>query len=267
MPIARRPFLSLPLAVQHAVREHTGPIHSARTVRGGSNCNVAACLDTDRGRIFVKGLYENHPQAATLRREADINRHLPQACPRLVWQVRAKGWELLGYQYLAGRHADYRPGSPDLHLVRAALHEVQCLAVPDSVPTLPAQRRWADYAPPGTVELFAGDALLHTDLAPDNVLVGERAHLVDWAWPTRGAAWIDPAILAMRLLAAGHTPQEADAVADTFPSWKGAGIDAKAAFAAANARLWAELADDEPALWKYRMARSTTLFAAYLTGA
>ncbi|WAZ19124.1 aminoglycoside phosphotransferase [Streptomyces cinnabarinus] len=264
MPIARRPFLSLPLVVQQAVRERTGAINSARTVRGGSNSSVAACLDTEKGRVFVKGLHDGHPQIGTLLREAEINRHLPDACPRLMWRVQVKGWELLGYQFLAGRHADYRPGSPDLHLVRAALTEVQCLTVPPRARVLSAQERWASYAAPGTADLFAGDALLHTDLAPDNVLVAERACLVDWAWPTRGAAWIDPAIWALRLLAAGHTPQEADAAAGAFPSWKRADDISKSAFATASARLWGEIADNDPAAWKYRMARSSVLFAAFL---
>ncbi|MGC0334341.1 hypothetical protein RKD23_007331 [Streptomyces sp. SAI-170] len=264
MPLARRPFLSLPLPVQQAVRDRTGLIHSARTVRGGSNCNVAARLDTEHGMVFVKGLHEGHAQAGSLRREADINQYLPKACPRLIWQVQERGWVLLGYQYLAGRHADYRPGSPDLHLVRAAVDEIQCLTVADTARALPAQQRWGPYTRPGTAHLFAGDTLLHTDLAPDNVLVGDRAHLVDWAWPTRGAAWIDPAILSLRLLSAGHTPREADAIADTFPSWKHAEAGSKAAFAAANARLWGETADNDPAVWKYRMARSAALFAAFL---
>jgi hypothetical protein len=37
-----------------------------------------------------------------------------------------------------------------------------------------------------------GDALLHTDFNPLNILVGpDRVWMIDWAWPTRGAAFID----------------------------------------------------------------------------
>ncbi|WP_328868875.1 protein kinase [Streptomyces sp. NBC_00287] len=166
-----------------------------------------------------------------------VSKRRREACPRLIWRVEAKAWALLGYSFLAGRHADYRPGSPDLRLVQDALNEVQILTVPDGAPTLSAQQRWALCAPTGSPHRFASDRLLHTDLAPDNVLVGERAHLVDWAWPTRGAAWIDPAILALRLIAAGHSPRQADAIARTFPSWKSADLVSKCAFATANARL------------------------------
>ncbi|MFG2476526.1 hypothetical protein [Streptomyces fagopyri] len=118
-----------------------------------------------------------------------------------------------------GRHADYAPGSPDLPLVEAALTEMQAVTAPADVEIKDAVDRWADYAPPGTVHYFGGDTLLHTDFAPDNVLiVGGRAHLVDWAWPTRGAAWIDPGALALRLMDAGHPVEAAVAFAGRFPS-------------------------------------------------
>ncbi|MGH3985530.1 MAG: hypothetical protein ACRDST_23320 [Pseudonocardiaceae bacterium] len=63
-------------------------------------------------------------------------------------------------------------------------------------PDLPLRRlqdRWAALADDPALELLAGDHLLHTDLNPHNILIGEHAHLVDWAWPTLGAPWIDPA--------------------------------------------------------------------------
>jgi hypothetical protein len=37
------------------------------------------------------------------------------------------------------------------------------------------------------LELLDGDALLHTDFNPLNILVGpDRVWIIDWAWPTRG---------------------------------------------------------------------------------
>ncbi|WP_052397449.1 MazG-like family protein [Streptomyces sp. NRRL F-5123] len=75
-------------------------------------------------------------------------------------------------------------------------------------PTSRSSRPWTggrEYAQPGTLQHFDGDALLHTDFAPDNVLIADgRARPVDWAWPTRGEAWIDPSALALRLMEAGH---------------------------------------------------------------
>lgn len=57
---------------------------------------------------------------------------------------------------------------------------------------------------PASASLFAGSALTHSDWTPDNVLVSPgRAWLIDWAWPTLGAAWTDPACWILRLMASG----------------------------------------------------------------
>lgn len=55
-----------------------------------------------------------------------------------------------------------------------------------------------------------GDALLHTDINSLNVLINGTACIIDWAWPTRGAAWLEPACFIPRLMAAGHTPADAE---------------------------------------------------------
>ena len=47
-------------------------------------------------------------------------------------------------------------------------------------------------------EVSAGETLIHGDLREDNLLLSthdERAWLCDWAWPARGAAWIDSLLL------------------------------------------------------------------------
>jgi hypothetical protein len=102
-------------------------------------------------------------------------------------------------------------------------------------------------------------------LAPHNVLVTtDRAHLIDWAWPTRGAAWIDPAVLILQLMEAGHTAARADAWArEHFSSWAGAPPRAVAAFAEANAALWDEIAGNDPQDWKKDMARQANGWVTY----
>lgn len=96
---------------------------------------------------------------------------------------------------------------------------------------------------------------LHTDFAPHNILITNRAHIIDWAWPTRGAAWLDPAILILRLMEVGHTAQAADEWAQQFSSWSSASASAFAAFSTANAQLWDEIARNDPQPWKKHMAR------------
>jgi thiamine kinase-like enzyme len=65
------------------------------------------------------------------------------------------------------------------------------------------------------LDLAEGDTLLHTDLHPLNVLVSDRTRVVDWAWARRGQAWVDRAFVQLRLMLAGHEPQD-DEVPDEF---------------------------------------------------
>ena len=47
-------------------------------------------------------------------------------------------------------------------------------------------------------EVTLGDALVHWDARADNVLIrGGKVVLLDWAWASRGAPWLDSLLLAM----------------------------------------------------------------------
>jgi hypothetical protein len=112
-------------------------------------------------------------------------------------------------EYVEGRHADYSLGSPDLDLLVGLMADLSQISVPGhDGPFKRAEDRFRGYADePGQADLFAGDVLMHSDWTPDNVLVSaDRAWLIDWAWPTLGAAWTDPACWILRLMASGgHT--------------------------------------------------------------
>ncbi|WP_371777725.1 aminoglycoside phosphotransferase [Streptomyces sp. NBC_01438] len=265
--MSRIPFEQLPADVRQAVVDKTGRVHAARTVWGGMNSGIASVLETESGSVFVKGIPADHPQVGAQGREAAIAPHLPASCPRLYWHLELDGWSLLGYEVVDGRHADYTPGSPDLPLVEAALTELQEIKAPADIEIKNAMDRWTEYAPPGTSYYFGGDALLHTDFAPDNVLiVGEQARLVDWAWPTRGAAWIDPGTLALRLMEAGHPAESAVGFAGRFPSWQAAEPEALAAFGAATAALWREIGAEDGTPWKRTMLEQAATLARALAG-
>ena len=130
-----------------------------------------------------------------------------------------------------------------------------------------AERRWGGHVRDGgDAQLLAGDTLLHTTLTPDDLLVtGSRTHLVGWSQPTRGAAWIDPALLILRLMDAGHTARDADLWARAhFPSWAAAPDTAVTVFSEANSYVWGMIAGDNPTESNERTARSAGQWARYL---
>ncbi|GHE32074.1 aminoglycoside phosphotransferase [Streptomyces capitiformicae] len=264
MPVDRIHWDDLPLGARRAAEEQIGPVLRAETAAAGANSGIAATVHTADSVLFVKGTPIG--QARMQRREAAINPYLPPSCPQLLWHVQASGWDLIGYERIVGHHADYAPDSRDLPLVADAVVELQNTPCPD-IDLKRAEDRWSGYADPAGVEQLAGNRLLHTDLAPHNLLVTDRAHLIDWAWPTRGAAWIDPAVLILRLMEAGHTASAADAWARAqFSSWAAASHASVAAFAEANARCWDEIARNDPQDWKKHMGRLAHDWVTYWRG-
>jgi Phosphotransferase enzyme family len=227
----------LPEGVRGAIESRSGPVLKAQTASEGLNCEIAVFLHTLTGKVFIKGLRSDHPRLWTQQMEAMINPWVLEVAPRLLWHVQVDGWDVLGFEHVEGRHADYSPGSQDLPKVIRAMRLLGQIPAPD-LPLKHAEQRWAGYVDDEpALELLRGDRLLHTDLNPHNVLVNGRACFVDWAWPTRGAAWIDPACLILRLMAAGQTPEEAEAWARQVPSWRLASEQAIGTFAKANSRL------------------------------
>ncbi len=226
---------------------------------------MAAFLTTPAGKVFIKGLRCDHPRVWTQEREAMVNPYILQVAPRLLWHVEADGWDVLGFEHVDGRHADYSPGSPDLPKVIDAMRRLGDIACPD-LPLKRSEERWAGYVDdPSALELLRGDTLLHTDYNPMNILVGDGARIVDWAWPTRGAAWIDPACFALRLMAAGHAPAEAEAWAAQVPAWTAASRQAVDTFAIVSLRMWDEIATDDPQPWKRRIWAMVQEWVAHRT--
>jgi len=247
-------WVNLPPGLRDRIESEAGPVLEAETASEGRNSEVATSLTTPAGKVFIKGLRTDHPRVWTQDREAMVNPYVLPVAPRLLWQVEAEGWNVLGFEHVAGRHADYSPGSPDLPKVIDAIHLLSEIGCPD-LPLKRAEQRWAGYVDdPAALELLRGDTLLHTDYNPLNILVGRGARIVDWAWPTRGAAWIDPACLALRLMAAGHAPEEAEAWAAQVPAWVAASNEAIDTFAIASLRMWDEIAGEDPQSWKRRMS-------------
>jgi hypothetical protein len=133
--------------------------------------------------------------------------------------------------------------------------------LPGDIELKHAEQRWAAYTQ--EPESLAGTSLLHTEWTPGNVLVSDRARLVDWAWPTRGAPWIDPACLAVWLIASGHAPRSAESWAARVPSWHDAPASALDEFARIQALMWEGIAADSTEEWTAGLARAARNWAAH----
>jgi hypothetical protein len=262
----RRDWDDLPELVRRAVDDRIGTVVKAVSATSGRNSDLAATLLTSAGSLFCKGIAADSPSSFMHRNEISVSRFLPrELAPRLLWHMEKDGWLLLGFEHVPGQHADLSPKSNDLPLISAAVHAIASVPVPQDsavnhsmadqwsrvlTPLLTADlpaavsawsRRnadliagWAAKAP----QRMGGVTLIHTDLNPANFLVSDTARVIDWAWWRIGAAWIDPAFLVVRLIAAGHTPDQAEEWAAQFPGYRDASEEALTAFAASVALLW-----------------------------
>ena len=249
----------LPGPLRSAIEARTGPVIAARTAGAGENSPLAAIITTADGMVFAKGMPSGHRRVASQEHEAVVAPLVQEISPALLWHFDEAGWNVLGYEYVRGRHADYSPGSADLDaMVRliTALGEIKVL---DAGLFKRAEDRWRSYVEePEGAGLLSGSTLIHSDWAPDNVLMSPgRAWLIDWAWPTLGAAWIDPACWVLRLMASGgHTAREAERQAARTRAFEAADPRHIDMFAAASLRLWTEIAQADGSAWTAAMARS-----------
>jgi hypothetical protein len=176
-------------------------------------------------------------------------------------------WNVLGYEYADGRHADYTPGSPDLDRLVELMDGLATVKVPDDLgPLKRTEDRWRPYLDdPETASVFVGPALTYSDRAPDNVLVSAyRAWMIDWAWPTLGAGWTDPACWVLQLIASGgHTVPEAERQASRLPAFGAADPAHIDLFAAANVRLWAEVAESNMSSCTTKIAQAAQSWWAH----
>ena len=150
------------------------------------------------------------------------------------------GWNLLAFTYIAGaKHADYYRGQRTCQAVVQAINRLQQIRCPELL-VKQADQRWAAYVNGETdLGLLAGTTLLHTDFNALNVLMtADGTWIIDWAWPTRGAAFIDPACFLLRLMLGGHTAAQAEAWAAQCASWGKTPLEAINVFAIACARLY-----------------------------
>jgi phosphotransferase family enzyme len=256
----------LPGSLKDAISARTGPITAGRAIVDGQNSPLAAVVETRDGRVFVKGLPSDHRLVITQAREAAAASLAKGISPELLWQFDEAGWNVLGFEHIEGRAADYSPGSTDIDLVAGLMEALAAIKVPAGPgPWKPIEIRLRTYVDdPADALVFAGQALTHTDWMPDNVLISQgRAWLIDWAWATPAAAWTDPAFWLLRIMARGHSAEQAEARAARLPTYASAEPAHVDMFARANVRIWDEIERNNPIPWAKTMAATARDWARH----
>ncbi|GGX65613.1 phosphotransferase [Streptomyces anandii] len=229
----------LPAATRAAVEHHTGPVEEAATAPHGVMSRLACTVDTRAGRMFVKGTRRDDPQAWVYRHEAQVTRNAPRA-PHVLWDLDAGGWLLYGYEYVEGRYPDLTPGSDDLAPLVRTLTIVSEVPWPEALRKKPLHTRWASFLPEDVPAGLQGRGLAHTDMSPHNMLLTPAGQLLllDWALACPAPAWADTALTIPRLISAGHSAEQAEAIARQIPAYSAAAPAMVTTFARTVFRAW-----------------------------
>jgi hypothetical protein len=243
------------------VERSAGPVSEVRHAERGYSSDVTAVAECAAGPLFIKAVRETSRQASSMAREADINPYVRSVSPALRWRLSEAGWIILAFDAAPGRHADFAPGSPDLPAVTGAIDAIGRIKCPDVARDWP-ETRWDRFS--GATAVFTGNSLLYTDINPDNMLIRDGGiSVVDWSWPTRGAAFIDPACLVVQLVAAGHGPADAEEWVQRCAAWRKADPAAVDAFAAATVRMYEHFENRDPAPWRKAMTQAAAAWAEH----
>lgn len=241
MRVERLSFDQLPEGTRAAVDDRVGTGYTRAEMATGDSSGVATLLYLpDGGKIFVKGLPEGHERTGELGVEAKVNPYLPDFAPKLLWDLSAGGWRLLGFEGVtATPWADFTAGGGHLEPVVATLRELSTRPAPD-VGLMTAWDRWGHYCDPEDAPLLLGRQLLHTDPAATNFLIADRAAwLIDWAWAAQGPGWIDAALWGFRLVLDGkQTPEQAGEWVSAIPTFAEAPRQGVRVLTEAEARSW-----------------------------
>ena len=246
-PGRRISWQQVPDRVRGAVESALGAaVVEARTQGGGFSPGAAVRVRLANGSAaFVKALgVDVHPDSVALyRTEAATMPHLPAGLPvpRLLHVHDDGEWVALVYEEVDGRQPAVPWRADELDRVAGALARLGAALRPTPWPGAPgfadmaanatflgAWRELAAAPPPdldpwlrgrldglaarGTdvADLVRGDALLHSDIRSDNVLLtpdGDTV-LVDWGWTCNGAPWLDLVLFAMTVNREGGADAE-----------------------------------------------------------
>lgn len=257
----RSDWTALPDAVTGRIADLVGEELSVTPAAEGDHADIAATVSGPGGpRVFVKAASDEFG-VRSLRYELAATTAVGRYAPAVRWHFETDGWLVVATEHLDGPHPDLSPGSPDLALLAAALRDLQETAAPAGN-WFTAEGRCGFRHPAAE-----GTTLVHSDLNPANLIVTPAGlRIVDWAWMTRAAAWVEPALLAPWLIGSGHTAEQAEEWLARFPAWHVPGRAVLDAFASHTASRWAARARPDGARWVRDLAAWSGAWAAYRGG-
>lgn len=223
----RLEWAHLPPHIRAVVERHTGsPVATAVSQGAGFTPGFASVLTCEDGtRHFVKAASTKAQKmfADAYREEARKLAVLPAStpAPALLWLHDADEWVVLGLEYVEARppHRPWRQDDLDVCLAMLAELVPTLTPVPEALDlddfatdfgTCPDY--WGHVRITGQdrphledaaalarrfAERTAGEAVVHTDIRDDNLLLctDGRVLLCDWNWPVLGADWLDSVFL------------------------------------------------------------------------
>ena len=253
----RSDWTALPEAVTKAIADRIGGSHVI-PAGSGDHAEIAATVTGTDGKVFVKAARADGG-VRSLRYELSVGEALNEPHPPAIhWHFEEDDWLVVGFEHLDGRHADLSPGSPDLNLLAAFLNG----------PEAPAPPGLSLFSPPArlgfTHPTMDGDALVHTDLNPANLIITAGGlRIVDWAFAAKAAPWVELALLVQWLIGSGHTPDQAEEWLARFPTWKATDPEVLTEFALRNAVKWSRKARESNASWVRDLAVWTETWLTY----
>ena len=229
----RPPFDSLPAEVRTALADELGAaVTSSTDCVGGMSPAAAAVLRLSDGRqVFAKVISAEVSQSSTMLYDRELGvlpllgDHVPHA--RFLGELRLGPWRGVITEALPGGP----PGPPwtaesvDATLAALDAFGTAPAGLPEPLDHSPHWKGWRELVTRDRttldpwerdrVEVLAaletdwevwtkGDALVHQDVRGDNAVAGpDGVRLVDWAFGTSGAVWMNRAELAVDVMAAG----------------------------------------------------------------
>ncbi|WP_327116583.1 phosphotransferase [Nocardia sp. NBC_01730] len=233
----------VPTPVRVMIENRLGAgVVSAITQSSGFSHGLAARMMLSDGRsAFVKAIAADDVLASAYRAEAACSALLPPSvpAPRLWFEAEEYGWFAVGFDDVEGVAPRF-DNPRDMADVLTMIEQLPGLLTPSPMPTAPTfteqygprmhcWQGFADSGPPpdldewsrrnlerlaaledGWHQATVGETLLHSDIRPDNLILrpDRTVVVVDWAWPSRGAAWVDLVAMAPSIAAAGVDPDK-----------------------------------------------------------